>query len=147
MNCRSNFFATSIFLGAYVFIIGAGHAAAQGASPPPAVSVAPVASRQVTEIGDFIGRVAAIDKVDIVARVSGFIQQRNFTEGQQVKTGDLLFRIEPDIYKATVDQQNANLDSESSGEQGDLVHEDHLPSADSRGNSDPRERRSWGERG
>jgi hypothetical protein len=35
--------------------------------------------------------------------------ERNFTEGQQVKTGDLLFRIEPDIYKATVDQQNANL--------------------------------------
>jgi membrane fusion protein (multidrug efflux system) len=41
--------------------------------------------------------------------VSGFIQERNFTEGQHVKTGDLLFRIEPDIYKAAVDQQNANL--------------------------------------
>src|SRR6516162_3825062 len=57
----------------------------------------------------FVGRVAAIDKVDIVARVSGFIKERNFTEGQHVKTGDLLFRIEPDIYKAAVDQQNANL--------------------------------------
>src|SRR5580658_9541057 len=85
-----------------------GAAVAQGA-PPPAVSVTPVVSRQVTATGDFVGRVVAIDKVDIVARVPGFIEERNFTEGQQVKKGDLLFRIEPDTYKAAVDQQNANL--------------------------------------
>jgi membrane fusion protein, multidrug efflux system len=76
---------------------------------PPSVSVQPVLSRQVTETGDFVGRVAALNKVDIVARVTGFIGKRNFTEGQMVKTGDLLFRIEPDTYKAAVDQQAANL--------------------------------------
>ncbi len=81
---------------------------AQGA-PPPAVSVERVMSRKVTETGDFIGRVVAIDKVDVVARVPGFIEQRNFTEGQEVKKGDLLFRIEQDTYKAAVDQQEANL--------------------------------------
>jgi membrane fusion protein, multidrug efflux system len=87
-----------------------GVAFAQGAAaPPPAVSVTPVANRQVTETGDFVGRVAAVNKVDIVARVTGFIGQRNFTEGQMVKAGDLLFRIEPDTYKAAVDQQAANL--------------------------------------
>ena len=69
----------------------------------------PAASRQVTETGDFIGRVTAIDKVDIVARVPGFIQDRHFTEGQQVKAGDLLFRIEQATYIAAVDQQRANL--------------------------------------
>src|SRR5262249_9708063 len=58
---------------------------------------------------DFIGRVTAIDKVDIVARVPGFIEERTFTEGQQVKKGDLLFRIEQATYKAAVDQQHANL--------------------------------------
>ena len=79
------------------------------AAPPPAVTVAPVVSREVTATGDFIGRIVAIDKVDVVARVSGFINERNFTEGQQVKSGDLLFRIEPDTYKAAVDQQTANL--------------------------------------
>ena len=68
-----------------------GAASAQAAPPPPAVSVAPVVSRQVTETGNFIGRVTAIDKVDIVARVPGFIEERYFTEGQQVETGDLLF--------------------------------------------------------
>jgi membrane fusion protein (multidrug efflux system) len=77
--------------------------------PPPAVSVAKVESRLVTETGDFIGRVTAIDKVDIVARVPGFIEERNFVEGQQVKKGDLLFRIEQATYKAAVEQQRANL--------------------------------------
>jgi membrane fusion protein (multidrug efflux system) len=86
-----------------------GFAAAQTASPPPAVSVTPVVSRQVTETGDYIGRVTAIDKVDIVARVPGFIEERNFTEGQQVKKGDLLFRIEQATYKAAVEQTRAAL--------------------------------------
>src|SRR5215467_1065532 len=84
-----------------------GVAAAQGAAPPPAVSVAPVVNRQITETVDFIGRVTAIDKVDIVARVPGFIEERTFTEGQEVKRGDLLFRIEQATYKALLDQQVA----------------------------------------
>jgi membrane fusion protein, multidrug efflux system len=96
------FFAACIFLTAYE------GAAAQG-TPPPAVTVAPVVSREVTATGDFIGRILAVDKVDVVARVSGFINERNFTEGQRVKIGDLLFRIEPDTYKAAVDQETANL--------------------------------------
>ncbi len=82
---------------------------AQNAPPPPAVSVTPVVSRQITETGDYIGRVTAIDKVDVVARVPGFIEERNFVEGQNVKKGDLLFRIEQATYKAAVDQQRANL--------------------------------------
>jgi len=86
-----------------------GMAMAQGAPPPPAVSVIPVASRQVTETSEFLGRVTAINKVDIVARVAGFIEQQNFTEGQKVKAGDLLFRLEQATYKAAVDQQRANL--------------------------------------
>jgi membrane fusion protein, multidrug efflux system len=95
-------------IGFVLFILGCGGAAAQ-TTPPPAVSVTPVVSLQVTATGEFIGRVVAIDKVDIVARVPGFIEERNFTEGQNVKKGDLLFRIEQDTYKAAVDQQSANL--------------------------------------
>jgi len=77
--------------------------------PPPAVIVKPVVSRSVTDTGSFIGRVVPVDKVEVVARVPGFVEQRNFTEGQIVKKGDLLFRIEQDTYKAAVDQQAANL--------------------------------------
>jgi membrane fusion protein, multidrug efflux system len=106
---RNSSLGWRLAIAALSFIARCGAATAQGASPPPAVSVAPVVSRQVTETGDFIGRVTAIDKVDIVARVPGFIEERYFTEGQQVKTGDLLFRIEQATYKAAVEQQRANL--------------------------------------
>ena len=106
---RNSSLGWRLALAALSCIARCGAAGAQGASPPPAVSVAPVVSRQVTETGDFVGRVTAIDKVDIVARVPGFIEERYFTEGQQVKTGDLLFRIEQATYKAAVEQQRANL--------------------------------------
>lgn len=92
-----------------IFASAACRAATAQGTPPPAVSVVPVVSRQITETGSFIGRVTAIDKVDIVARVRGFIEERSFTEGQNVKTGDLLFRIEQATYKAAVEQQRANL--------------------------------------
>ena len=84
-------------------------AVGQSAAPPPSVSVTPVVTRKVTETGEFVGRVTAINKVDVVARVPGFIEERTFTEGQAVKTGDLLFRIEQATYKAAVEQQQANL--------------------------------------
>jgi membrane fusion protein, multidrug efflux system len=88
--------------------ISGGVALGQNA-PPPAVSVTPVTSRQITETTDYIGRLTAIDKVDIVTRVPGFIEERTFTEGQQVKKGDLLFRIEQATYKAAVEQARATL--------------------------------------
>jgi membrane fusion protein, multidrug efflux system len=98
--------ATAVLIYANVVICGV--AAAQTPAPP-AVSVTPAATREVIETGDYVGRVVATDKVEVVARVAGFIEKRNFTEGQLVKTGDLLFRIEQDTYKAAVDQQKANL--------------------------------------
>ena len=84
-------------------------AAAQGTAPPPAVSVTPVVSREVTETIDYIGRLTAVDKVDVVARVPGFLEERKFKEGQYVKKGDLLFRIEQATYKAAVEQARANV--------------------------------------
>jgi membrane fusion protein, multidrug efflux system len=97
-----------IFIAVSLALAG-GDALAQKAPPAPAVIVAPVVSQQVTDTSNFVGRVTAINKVDIVARVPGFIEERTFTEGQLVKKGDLLFRIEQDTYKAAVEQQQANL--------------------------------------
>src|SRR5262245_6401694 len=102
-------FDCKAFVCALSLAMSSGIAAGQGAPPPPSVSVTPVVTRQITETSDYIGRVAAIDKVDLVARVPGFIEQRNFTEGQLVKKGDLLFRIEQATYKATVEQARATL--------------------------------------
>src|SRR5262249_9815996 len=103
---RSNFRAIAFAMLALVAHVS--RAESQGA-PPPAVTVKAVASRQVTDTATFIGRVVLIDRVEVVARVPGFIEERNFTEGQFVKKGDLLFRIEQETYKAAVDQQAANL--------------------------------------
>ena len=105
--CRS--FVRRAATGMVALSILAGPAVAQSAAPPPSVSVTPVVTRKVTETGEFVGRVTAINKVDVVARVPGFIEERTFTEGQAVKTGDLLFRIEQATYKAAVEQQQANL--------------------------------------
>src|ERR1700722_11645189 len=110
MICRRSRSAIASTFGLLlVTIFHCGSSLAQNAPPPPAVTVQAVVSRQITEAGTFIGRIVAIDKVDVVARVPGFIEERNFTEGQNVKKGDLLFRIEQATYKATVDQQAANL--------------------------------------
>jgi len=84
-----------------------GDASAQGALPPPSVSVAPAITHQVTETATFVGRVTAVDKVDIVARVPGFIEERYFTEGQQVKKGDVLAKIDPRLFQAALDQAKA----------------------------------------
>jgi membrane fusion protein (multidrug efflux system) len=84
---------------------------APAAATSPAVAVAAAALKSVTPSGAFVGRVQAVNTVNLVSRVEGFLQKRAFTEGQQVKTGDLLFVIEQDIYQAAVDQAQASLSS------------------------------------
>jgi membrane fusion protein, multidrug efflux system len=81
------------------------------AATPPAVAVTAAALKSVTPSGTFVGRVQAVNTVNLVSRVEGFLQKRAFTEGQQVKTGDLLFVIEQDTYQAAVDQAQAQLAS------------------------------------
>jgi membrane fusion protein (multidrug efflux system) len=75
----------------------------------PAVIVAPATPRSITRSASHVGRAQAIKTVNLVARVSGFLQRQAFADGQQVKTGDLLFVIEPDTFKAAVTQAEAVL--------------------------------------
>jgi membrane fusion protein (multidrug efflux system) len=78
--------------------------------PPPAVTVAKVASADIRPAFTFTGRVRAKDKVDLRARVDGFLEQRLFTEGSDVKEGDLLLVIEKGLYQAAVDEAKAGLE-------------------------------------
>ena len=57
----------------------------------------------------FVGRIKAVDTVQLRARVEGFLEKVLFTEGQDVKTGDLLYEIEKTQYQAAVEQAKANL--------------------------------------
>jgi len=85
--------------------------AAATPAPPPAVSVMAVAQKDVTPATAFVGRVVATDKVELRARVQGFLQKRSFKEGQDVKAGDLLFVIEQEPFQAAVTQAEADLAS------------------------------------
>lgn len=81
----------------------------QAAAPAPAVGVIPVASKEVQQGFEFVGRVVAIDKVELIARIQGFLEQRLFEEGAIVKAGDLLFTIEKAPFQAAVDEARASL--------------------------------------
>jgi multidrug efflux system membrane fusion protein len=84
--------------------------AAQNASaPPPQVTVAQVLSKPVTEFDEFTGRFEAIDRVEIRPRVSGYISSANFTEGSEVKKGDVLFVIDQRPYAAELKHAQAQL--------------------------------------
>ncbi len=82
----------------------------EGEAAPPKVSIAAAYTEEITDEAIFIGRAEAIDKVDIVARVSGFLDSKQVDDGATVKEGDLLFTIEPDLYQATLDARKADLD-------------------------------------
>ena len=83
----------------------------QAAAPPAAVFVARVERQAISRGADFIGRVEAIDRVDIMARVTGFLQTRHFNEGDSVKAGQLLFTLEQPPFAAEVALRRAQLDS------------------------------------
>ena len=95
---------------AAVSLVVALPAAAQApAAPPPAVVVAKVELRDLTRQKEFVGRIKAIDSVALRARVERFLRERRFTEGQDVKPGDVLFLIEPDQFQAEVDSAKAEV--------------------------------------
>ncbi len=77
--------------------------------PAPSVTVVEIQSEPVTESASFVGRVVAAERVELLARVPGFLRERGFTEGQKVAAGDRLFLIEPEPYAAIVTQREADL--------------------------------------
>jgi len=80
------------------------------AGPPPAVGVVRADRQQITQSDEFIGRIQAVNRVALVARVTGFLEKRLFTEGAEVKKGDLLYQIEKPPFNAQVDAAKASVD-------------------------------------
>jgi RND family efflux transporter MFP subunit len=66
----------------------------------------------VTDYADFTGRVAAVDSVEVRARVWGYLDKVNFKEGALVKKGNVLFEIDPLTYRAALTQAEGNLASQ-----------------------------------
>lgn len=78
-------------------------------APPPEVDVAKPIVREVTEWDEFTGWLEAVNRVEIRPRVSGYLESVNFKEGQIVKTGDLLFVIDPRPFNAVLAAAEAEL--------------------------------------
>jgi membrane fusion protein (multidrug efflux system) len=79
------------------------------AASAPAVSVVPATRKDITPSTTFTGRVEALDKVDLRARVEGYLETRQFAEGGEVQAGQLLFTIEKATYAAEVAQLRATV--------------------------------------
>ncbi|WP_013499942.1 efflux RND transporter periplasmic adaptor subunit [Rhodopseudomonas palustris] len=84
---------------------------------PPAVGTITAKPQAITETTEINGRIQAIGRVDLTARVTAYLQEQMFVEGAEVKKGDLLFRLEQPPFesdaeakRAAVDQAQAQLD-------------------------------------
>ncbi|MGV2986588.1 efflux RND transporter periplasmic adaptor subunit [Vibrio sp. E150_011] len=75
----------------------------------PSVDVLTVDTQPYYHQEQFIGKTAAIHKVDIVPRVSGYLKSRHFTEGEHVTKGDLLFEIDPAMFEIEIQRLDAAL--------------------------------------
>jgi membrane fusion protein (multidrug efflux system) len=80
-----------------------------GPGGPPAVGVTKVKRESVIETSEFVGRIQAVNRVDLVARVTAFLEKRLFTEGSEVKTGQLLYQLERGPFEAQVAAQAATV--------------------------------------
>jgi membrane fusion protein, multidrug efflux system len=93
---------------ALLCLASGGHAQ-QPPATAPAVLVESAEMRPLARSAEFIGRVQAIEKVDLRARVEGFLDEQHFKEGATVTVDQVLFTIEPASFEANVAQQSAQL--------------------------------------
>ena len=90
-------------------LAGCGQGQQQNAAPLPAVTVANPVQRTVVDQDEYVGRFAAVNSVEIRSRLSGYLAQIHFTDGQMVKQGDLLFTIDRRPFEIVLEQMKANL--------------------------------------
>lgn len=83
----------------------------QQQTPPPEVGVVVAKADAVPLRQDLVGRLSALRSADVRARVAGILQKRVYTEGSDVKEGELMFQIDPAPLRATLNAQLANLAS------------------------------------
>jgi membrane fusion protein (multidrug efflux system) len=76
---------------------------------PPAVGVMRAQRQQITQTNEFIARIQAVGRVSLVARVTAFLEKRDFVEGAEVKKGDLLYQLEQPPFQAQVDAGKATI--------------------------------------
>ncbi|QTP61101.1 efflux RND transporter periplasmic adaptor subunit [Billgrantia antri] len=113
LDGRRAFMVTAMLAGLVVLTGCESQADDQGNAeqgpPPPQVSVAQVLVEDVELWDAFTGRIEAVETVDLRPRVSGYIESVNYTEGQEVEKGEVLFTIDPRPYRAELERAEAEL--------------------------------------
>jgi membrane fusion protein (multidrug efflux system) len=105
---------TVFFIGCVLILLltGCGDTSKEKAAPPsPTVTVTEVAQQKIPIIMEFSGTITSVKTVDIIPRVSGYIEKRYFEEGTFVQEGDPLYLIDPRPFKARLDANMAQLKS------------------------------------
>ena len=93
-----------------LLLVGCDNSVAQNAAPPaPAVNAADVVVKSISQWDSFNGRIEAVESVQLRPRVSGYIDKVNYTDGQEVKKGEVLFTIDDRTYRAALEQAQATL--------------------------------------
>ncbi len=78
--------------------------------PPPAVGVAAARQQAITQSSEYIGRIQATNRVNLVARVAAYLEEVLFTDGAEVKKGQLLYRLEQGPFQADVQAKQAAIE-------------------------------------
>src|SRR3984885_14616107 len=90
-------------------LAGCGQGQQQAGPPLPTVTVAKPVQRTVVDQDEYVGRFAAVNSVEIRSRLSGYLSDIHFKDGQMVKQGDLLFTIDRRPFEIALEQMRANL--------------------------------------
>ncbi len=102
-------------------LTGCNQHAAPAPTSPTRVLVSHPVEKEITDYADFTGLTAAVDSVEIRARVYGFLDKVNFKEGMLVKKGDVLFEIDPRPYQAAVNQAKAKVEMDKAKSRFDVA--------------------------
>lgn len=108
---QRNLITTAGAIASAAFLSGCEQENKYVAPPPPKVAVSAPMSQPVTIYLESTGSLAAINTVDLVARVAGFVQAIQYNDGDFVKKGAPLFLIEPEPYKLKLDEAKAQQEA------------------------------------
>ncbi len=98
-------------LGVTLLMVTAGGSAQtqSTSAAPPAVGIVEAAKRPITESSEFLGRIEAINRVNLVARVTAFLERRLFEEGAEISKGDELYRLERGPFESDLASKQAQV--------------------------------------
>src|SRR5690606_21455831 len=90
-------------------LLACGRGEAPPGPPPPEVRVATAVLGAIPDHREYVGNVRAVNRVEVRARVRGYLRAQRFEDGQRVAEGDVLFEIDPSTYEAALAEARGQL--------------------------------------